>query len=284
MGGTEFSLWHVLVLACCAAPLLALLDRGGTRRRAEKQVYRLVEAGWAPSPQVHAAAVRQVVQEQRVSYLTASAGVLIGVLVMILTGQPAERLGWGFSLGMVIGLYAGRIVVHLRAGRLRVGPRVVLLRRRRAWDYLPPEDRAAVKIHLGVVLATVLLTAVGLAEAGGAADPAPLLLVGGAIAWCLVALVGAQLVARAAMAARTRDALGWQDAWRSVAVRDLMQLTFIASWLAVSGLWVATSEWPALAWADSVVVVGFAAILLGMVLPTFGRPVIEPADALTQDA
>lgn len=284
MAGTNLGVWHVVALALCLVPLLALLDRGGSRRLAEKQVYRLVEAGWAPSPQVHASAVRQVSQEQGVSSLTASVGMLTGVIAMILTDQPVERLGWGYSLGMVIGLYAGRLVVHLRAGRLRIGPRVAHLRARRARDYLPPEDRSAVKIHLGVVLAVILLTAGGLAEAGGRADPAPLVLVGCAVAWCLVPLVGARLVARAAMTADSKDALGWQDAWRSVTVRDIVRLLAPASWLAVSGLWIATAEWPTLAWADSAVFIGLAATLLGMALPIFGQPVVEPTDAQTQDA
>ncbi|QFG68689.1 hypothetical protein [Ornithinimicrobium pratense] len=282
MDGTNWVTWSVLLL--CLLPLVALADRGGVRARAEKQVHRLVEAGWAPSPDVHASAVGQVAREGHVANLTGVVGSLTGVLVLALAGLPPARLGWGWALGLVIGMYAGRLAVHARAGRLRTGRRVAELRERHAWDYLPPEDRSAVSIHLAVVAGSVALVAGLFATTGGAADPWPLLLLGSAVAWGLVPLVAAQLMARAALAANTRDALRWQDAWRSVIVRDLVQLLGTSSLLAVLSLWSATAEWPAPAWTNVAVLLGFAATLLGMTLPVFGRPVIVPARSSTQDA
>lgn len=274
----------LVLLALCVLPLVGLADPAGARRRAERQVYRLVEAGWAPSPQTHASAVRQRVQEQRVSSTTAVLGSLAGVLALALAGLPPPWQGWGYAVGMVVGLHTGRVVVHLRAGRLRTGPRLAELRERHAWDYLSPQDRTAVSIHLTVVAGSATLVGALFASIGEAGDPAPLLILGGAVLWAALSLVVAQLVARAALAAPTRDALRWQDAWRAVTVRDLAQLLGTASLVSVLGLWAATSEWSAPAWTNVVVLVGFGATVLAMVLSTFGRPVLDPSGTRVREA
>lgn len=269
----------VLILGLCLLPLLPVADRAGARRGAEKQIFRLVEAGWAPSPAVHAAAVEQRVREHRVSHLTAVAGALTGVVLVVLAGQPAARLGWGWIVGTVLGMQAGRVIMHLRAGRLRQGPRFVELRPRRARDYLPRADRAAGAIHLAVVIGSMAIILGLWPNAAAQGGQFPLLPLVATVVWCVLPLTAARLVTRARLAAGSRDALRGQDAWRSVTVRDLVHLLGGAAMLAVMTLWLVSTEWPAPPWVTLTPYLGLAATFLAMALPQLGRPVIPPLPA-----
>lgn len=274
--------WAVVLMVLALSPLLELLDRGWQRRQAERAVRRLVEAGWAPPPDVHASAVLQVERERRLSALAAAVGGVAGVGIMLLAGAAREQVAWGWVVGMIVLSHLGRILVHLRAGRLRAGPRVVALRHRIVWDYLPGEDRAALLLQLAVLGGTVVILGV-LTRQQPPDDLAPLMVVTGAAVWAVLVALATAVVTRSAMAGSTRDALRWQDVWRSVLVRDLAGLLGPAALLAVMSLWVATDVWAAPAWVGAATVVAVGATLLSMVLRWLGTPVVAPVGAQTQE-
>lgn len=277
--------WFFLVLAVLAlAPLVVLTDARWLRERAEQSVLRLTEAGWAPPPTLHETAIRQVIGEHRLSAICASVCSLVGLVGVVATGAHPSWWGWGWGLGVAAGAIGGKILAHLGAGRLGAGTQVVELRRRGAWGYLPTSDRTAAVLQVGVTVSCAAVLGLAALDPAPQPDLTPVLIMTGAVAWPLLPALTATAVARSSLAATSRDALRWQDAWRSVLIRDVARLLTCAPWFATGALLVAHDVWRLPDWWGAAILVAIGATLVSMALPLHGRPVLDPVPAHVQEA
>lgn len=279
MGPENELLVTVLTHGACTVFLgLMTLPRPRLQRGAEQRVRRLVEAGWHPPAAVHEAAVRQVVEELRITHLSGLVAGVGGLTVFLLAGAPPFAAGWGFWWALLIGTVVGQVVGHVRAGRFTTGRRVASTRSRGFWAGLPRQDRIASVLHLAVTAtaAWVLLGPVRQAQ-GVPGGTTGWVIVGAFVLSVPLVLALGGWLARRATSASSLDALRWQDASRGVLLRDVARLLGGSSLGVALAPWALSPDPPASAWVAGLLAGLGAIAVTALVLPTFGRPSVEPA-------
>lgn len=273
-------LW-LSIPVCCLGPLLMLRPVESVRE-AERTVLRFVEAGWAPSPEMRALAVDEARRLQRWRYLGMSAGALLGSLLALtvfagLTPAGSSRASWAVWVGFALGGQVATVVAHVRAGRVVTGRRLAGTHPRRVGDYLPPEDRTAARLHLGALGTALALLASLWPVTGQRPGIGPVaVMTAGFVASALV-LAALRLVARAPLRASSTAELSLRDVWRSAVLRDLAHLLGLGSFAGVSGLLILGWDGLGRPWLWPLTLVLVAVVVLAVVLPLFGRPVIPDA-------
>lgn len=209
-----------------AVILIAVFGWLDAPRVAQNRLAKLATTvGLEPGDDVAALVERRLRRRQRAMMIGMVTGAALGTLPAFTTGAFAPTLAWWMA-GELLGTGAGGLVVHVADCRAatRPGQRAAVLRPRRLHDFLYPAETVAPLVAL---LLPALVVALVLTSTGPAAL-APGLLAGAvvAVAVTIGTVVAQRYVLRMAPPADSPTRVKWEDAMRSIALRDLGVIAF----------------------------------------------------------
>lgn len=224
------------VITALAGLTMVLMGWFRAPKSAERGLARLAaRTGLDVDPPIADLVRRRLRRRMRAYMGGAGAGLLLSLLVRITsTGFPDEFFSWS-AAALLVGAGVGALTVHvLDSGRTagEPGARAAVVRRRRLSDFLLPVEIAA---PYAALLLPIIAAVAALAGARTPIEPIRTGLmvagVGVAVAVTLAAMLAQRFVLGMSPPADSPARLQWEDALRSMALRDIGMTAYFVSYL-----------------------------------------------------